>query len=179
MPETRSAAVLPRLRALELAVCLACARVQRRQALAALLRMASRLGDGPAWLALAPLLPLLFGAAALDAVARLALAGVACAVTSKALKHAIDRPRPYLTHHGIELGVAPLDRFSFPSGHTLHAVALTAVAVAHFPAVGWVLVPFTLLVAWSRVALGVHYPSDVLAGAAAGGVIAWATLAWL
>lgn len=179
MPEIRAVAVLPRLRELELSVCLACSRVQRRQALAALLRAASRLGDGPAWLALAVLLPLLFGAAALDAVARLAIAGVVCALVSRGLKRAIDRPRPYLAHDGIALGVTPLDRFSFPSGHTLHAVALTAVAVVHYPALGWALVPFTLLVAWSRVALGLHYPSDVAAGAAVGGAIAWVCLVWL
>ena len=178
MPEIRAVAVLPRLRELELAVCLVCSRAQRRQAVAALLRAASRLGDGPAWIGLALLLPLLFGSAALDAVARLAIAGAICAVASKALKRAIDRPRPYLAHREIALGVAPLDRFSFPSGHTLHAVALTAIAVAHFPVLAWPLVPFTLLVAWSRVALGLHYPSDVAAGAGVGGAIAWACLAW-
>ena len=69
--------------------------------------------------------------------------------------------------------VEPLDVFSFPSGHTLHAVAFTIIACAFFPALAWYLLPFTLLVAGSRVVLGLHYPSDVLAGAAIGGVCAW------
>ena len=64
--------------------------------------------------------------------------------------------------------VAPLDEFSFPSGHTLHAVAFTIVAIAHYPVLAWLLVPFAASVAASRVVLGLHYPSDVLAATAIG-----------
>lgn len=171
-----SPAPAARLRHLEIELCLRCTRVQRRSALTALLRAASRLGDGPAWLALALLLPLFAGAEALSAVARLAAVGIAATLVSTLLKRLFSRPRPYLAHGEIVLGAQPLDRFSFPSGHTLHAVALGAVAVAHYPILAWVLAPFTLLVAWSRVALGLHYPSDVLAGAAVGGALAWGAL---
>jgi len=150
--------------------------VQRRSALAALLRAASRLGDGPAWFGLALLLPVFAGAEALSAVARLAAVGIAATLVSTLLKRLFSRPRPYLAHGEIALGAQPLDRFSFPSGHTLHAVALSAVAFVHYPLLAWALVPFTLLVAWSRVALGLHYPSDVLAGAAVGGALAWGAL---
>jgi len=66
---------------------------------------------------------------------------------------------------------------SFPSGHTLHAVCFTTVICGHIPASGWLLGPFAALVALSRPVLGLHYPSDVLAGAALGGAIAAAT--WL
>ena len=68
--------------------------------------------------------------------------------------------------------VPPLDEFSFPSGHTLHAVAFTAVACAWYPPLALLLVPFALLVAASRVVLGLHYPSDVLAAIAIGGALA-------
>jgi undecaprenyl-diphosphatase len=67
--------------------------------------------------------------------------------------------------------------YSFPSGHTLHAVAFTLVALAYWPWLAPLLVPFTLLTAASRVALGLHYPSDVLAGASLGAGIAAASLA--
>src|ERR1035438_6767906 len=70
-----------------------------------------------------------------------------------------------------------VNAFSFPSGHTLHAMAFTVVAVSDFPALASLLVPFTLLVALSRVVLGLHYPSDVLAGAAIGAGVAQAVLA--
>jgi undecaprenyl-diphosphatase len=55
-------------------------------------------------------------------------------------------------------------------------VAFSIVAIAFYPVLAWVLVPFTLLVAASRVVLGLHYPSDVLAGAALGALIAGTVL---
>ena len=82
------------------------------------------------------------------------------------------RPRPFQKHAAIARGARALDEFSFPSGHTLHAVAFTILAVAAFPALGWILVRFAVLVALSRVVLGLHYPSDVLAGAAVGATLA-------
>ena len=64
--------------------------------------------------------------------------------------------------------MAPLDRYSFPSGHTLHAVTFTWLAVERFPTLAWILIPLASLIAASRVVLGLHYPSDVLAGGAIG-----------
>lgn len=169
-------AAVRRLEELEVAFCLACGRAQKRAALLALLRAGSWLGDGPAWFALAFLLPLLYGLDALSAVARMAIAGVACALLSSGLKRWISRPRPFVVHAAIAAGAAPLDRFSFPSGHTLHAVAFSVIAAAHYGELAWLLIPLTALIAASRVALGLHYPSDVLAGATVGGAIAWACL---
>jgi undecaprenyl-diphosphatase len=65
-----------------------------------------------------------------------------------------------------------LDLYSFPSGHTLHAVSFTILAVASFPGLAWLCVPFATLVAMSRVVLGLHYPSDVAAGALLGAALA-------
>jgi undecaprenyl-diphosphatase len=48
----------------------------------------------------------------------------------------------------------------------LHAVTFTAIAIAYYPPMAFLLIPFTFLVALSRMVLGLHYPSDVLAGAA-------------
>lgn len=73
---------------------------------------------------------------------------------------------------------ASLDEFSFPSGHTLHAVAFSVIAIAWFPALTLPLLLFAMLVAMSRVVLGLHYPSDVLAGIALGAVLGGASL-WL
>jgi undecaprenyl-diphosphatase len=82
------------------------------------------------------------------------------------------RERPFITHSTIDLAMAPLDRYSFPSGHTLHAVSFAWQATAHFPELGWVLLPLAGLIAASRVVLGLHYPTDVLAGAALGASLA-------
>jgi len=72
----------------------------------------------------------------------------------------------------VRAGAEPLDAFSFPSGHTLHAAAFSIIAISYYPALAWLLIPFSVLVALSRVVLGLHYPSDVLAGAALGAIIA-------
>ena len=93
------------------------------------------------------------------------------------LKRVFVRERPFITHAGIDRAAPPLDRYSFPSGHTLHAVSFTWQCAAHFPELLLVLVPLAALIAASRVVLGLHYPSDVLAGAALGAALARAGLA--
>lgn len=142
-----------------------------------LLRLASRLGDGVFWYWLMLVLILTQGRPGLETALRMLAAGMIGLVAYKLLKSSTSRARPYQVLGDIRAGTAPLDAFSFPSGHTLHAVAFTLVAVSNFSALAWVLVPFTLLVALSRVVLGLHYPSDVLAGAAIGALVAQAVLA--
>jgi len=145
----------------------------------ALFRAAGRLGDGLAWYALMLCLLLVDPHAAAVPVLHMLLTGLAGTLAYKALKRSAHRPRPFEVHAHIRAGDAPLDRFSFPSGHTLHAAAFTTVALAYYPALAPLLVPFAALVAVSRVVLGLHYPSDVLAGAALGTAIAAASLAVL
>ena len=140
-------------------------------------RIASRLGDGVIWYVLLALLPLLYGTAAVRPAVMMALTGVAGVVIYKLLKKVFVRERPFITHAAIDPAAAPLDRYSFPSGHTLHAVSFTWQVCAHFPELAWVLVPVALLIAGSRVVLGLHYPSDVLAGAALGAALAATGLA--
>ena len=137
----------------------------------------SRLGDGPAWYALMVLLVLLDGRAGLAASLHLAATGAIALLVYQLLKRWTRRPRPFASDVRIRAWVAPLDEFSFPSGHTLHAVAFTLVALAHYPVLAWVLVPFTASVAASRVVLGLHYPSDVLAATGIGSLLAAVSLA--
>jgi undecaprenyl-diphosphatase len=129
-------------------------------------RIISRLGDGVFWYSLMLALLAAGGAQALILVGRMAATGLVCTLLYKWLKSKTSRPRPFAVENAVHAGADPLDPFSFPSGHTLHAVAFSVVAIAFCPMLAWLLVPFTLLVAISRVILGLHYPSDVLAGAA-------------
>lgn len=136
----------------------------------------SRLGDGIAWYLLMATLVLADGMPGLLASLHLAATGAVALALYRALKRYAQRPRPFVFDARIRALVAPLDEFSFPSGHTLHAVAFSLVAAAHYPGLAWLLVPFTASVAASRVVLGLHYPSDVLAATALGSAIAGVSL---
>jgi undecaprenyl-diphosphatase len=138
----------------------------------------SRLGDGVFWYVLMGLMIVFDGIDGLAASAHMAATGVIALTLYKLLKRWTRRPRPFASDRRIHALVAPLDEFSFPSGHTLHAVAFSLVAIAHYPMLTWLLVPFTASVALSRVVLGLHYPSDVLAATGIGTALAGLSL-WL
>ena len=139
-------------------------------------RLVGRLGDGIFWCCLMLWLLAEYRAAALLPVLHMGAAGLVCALLYKWLKRKTHRPRPCNLNPAINCGIAPLDKFSFPSGHTLHAVAFSVVALAYYPVLAWLLLPFTALVAASRLVLGLHYPSDVLAGTAIGATISGLSL---
>lgn len=175
-------AALVRLHAWDSAGCAVFNRVNHRRWGSACFGAISRLGDGVFWYAWMLALPAMEGwrGAALSAV--LALNGLLCTALYRWLKGTTRRPRPCDVHAHLRRTVPPLDRFSFPSGHTLHAVAFTTLICLVHPVWAWLLVPFTALVAVSRLVLGLHYPSDVLAGAAIGASAAagsWAVAAAL
>jgi len=140
-------------------------------------RVASRLGDGIAWYVLIIALPFIYGPSAVRPAITMAATGIAGVLLYKWLKRTLVRERPFITHSAIARAAAPLDRYSFPSGHTLHAVSFTWQAVAHFGDLAWILVPFAALIAASRVVLGLHYPTDVLVGALIGALLAQLGLA--
>lgn len=158
--------------------CLVANRWGERPFVRAYFRAVSRLGDGSIWYVLMAAIILVEGWAGLAASAHLAATGCVALFLYRRLKIWTRRARPCNADERIRAWVAPLDEFSFPSGHTLHAVAFSLVAIAHYPVLAWVLLPFTLSIAASRVVLGVHYPSDVLAATAIGTTLAWLSL-WL
>ena len=145
-----------------------------------LLVAASRLGDGAVWVlcivALA-LIGLFGGPRAWVCGAEMLAVGTFNVGIYWCVKHYFGRPRPFVNCPHIRACTRPLDPFSFPSGHTLHAVAFGMVLSHHYPALSLLLWSYAALVAASRVVLGLHYPSDVLAGAVTGFLTASAVLA--
>jgi undecaprenyl-diphosphatase len=163
---------LNRMHRLDSNVCVAVNHTSQYRVIRDLFRCVSRLGDGLFWYALMIGILIVKGAEGLAPVLHMVLAGLAGTTLYKWLKGKTLRPRPYEVHQDIWLTGKPLDKFSFPSGHTLHAVVFCVVMINYYPQLAIIAVPFTALVGLSRVVLGLHYPSDVLAGALLGGLIA-------
>ncbi|WP_439134760.1 phosphatase PAP2 family protein [Pseudomaricurvus sp.] len=88
------------------------------------------------------------------------------------LKSQFRRNRPPQAIPGFQSVVQPSDQFSFPSGHTSAAFLAATLAYYLLPGVGWMLYPWACAVGMSRVLLGVHFPTDTVAGAVLGYSIA-------
>ncbi len=94
-------------------------------------------------------------------------------------KNTLRRQRPAESLNAFTALVVASDKFSFPSGHTSAATLYAAIIYLHFPLTGALLLFWAAGVGASRVVLGVHYPSDILAGACLGLAIASVELAVL
>jgi membrane-associated phospholipid phosphatase len=94
------------------------------------------------------------------------------------MKKAVGRDRPFLALQDVHLLVGRSGSFSMPSGHAANWFAGTMVAFLYYRRSAWFMLPIALLVSFSRIYNGVHYPADVLAGAALGAGFAVAAL-WL
>jgi undecaprenyl-diphosphatase len=157
---------------IEMAICLTLNRFCYSTKLRELFALVSWLGDGKAWYFLIAGLPLFYGFRGFHTSLQMVNVGILNIVLYKLIKTLTGRSRPCTLDNNILLGAAPLDQYSFPSGHTMHAVAFSTVAVAYHPELVWLLVPFASLIALSRIVLGLHFPSDVFVGAVIGGVTA-------
>jgi undecaprenyl-diphosphatase len=128
----------------------------------------TRLGDGWLWYALGLIILLVGGERRFPAVGAGLVASLAGIVVFRQLKLISKRPRPYQVEPHCWAMIAPPDRFSFPSGHSMTAFSIM-ISVGHFyPDLQLVLLGLALSIAASRIILGMHYLTDVVAGAAIG-----------
>jgi len=136
---------------------------------------ATRGGDGWLWYALGFVLLILGGAERFRAVGEAALSAGLGIVLFLWLKQAANRKRPCALEPHCWANLLPPDRFSFPSGHTITAFAVATPIVACYPSLAYGLWFCAWSVAISRVLLGMHFVSDVVAGALLGWTLGFAT----
>ena len=170
---------LDHLSSYEIGLCLRCNRRAELLTTQSFYRAVSRLGDGVFWYLLMALLPALFGTSGLLAALHMLFTGTLSMAVYKLLKQGTSRARPCDAYPAIHRHAPALDQYSFPSGHTMHAVGFSLALGLHFPLLAAMVAPFAGLVAMSRLVLGLHYPSDVLAGAIIGASMALLTYGML
>jgi len=134
---------------------------------------ATRGGDGFFWYFLGLMVLLFGGAARFLAVGASALAAGVGIVIFLKLKKATGRKRPCAFEPHCWATLLPPDQFSFPSGHTITACAVSVSLSCFYPALAAGLLFCALCVAASRILLGMHFLSDVLAGAVIGTSLAY------
>lgn len=156
----------------ELSVCRLLNRSSRLAAIRHGFSLISWLGNGWLWYGLIAVQLAQNGRAGVYPGIHMLLTGVLGVGIYTLIKEYAVRERPFVSDGAIRCACAPLDRYSFPSGHTLHAVSFSLMLAHYCPGWGPTLIGFTVSIAMSRVILGLHYPSDVAAGAVLGGGLA-------
>lgn len=110
--------------------------------------------------------------------ARLAAGLVISNVLVLLLKILAARPRPYEVLQGIH--VLDTDQFSsFPSGHAANVFMAAFILSIHYPKYRWAFYGLAIVVSFSRIYVGVHYPLDVVAGALLGIAVGWTAVRWV
>lgn len=139
---------------------------------------ATRGGDGWLWYAIAAAILIFGGEERLAAVASAAVAGTAGVAIFMWLKKATHRRRPCHVEPHAWATLLPPDQFSFPSGHTITAFAFAIPFSLFYPQLAPALLFCAFSVGTSRILLGMHFLSDVLAGALIGGSLGYAAYAF-
>lgn len=132
---------------------------------------ATRCGDGWLWYAMGLAVALYGGPHRFHALLAAVLAVSAGIALFIELKRAIRRPRPCTLEPHCWAHLLPPDQFSFPSGHTITAFAVALALRGFYPELLPGLLFCAISIAASRVVLGMHFLSDVLAGATLGAML--------
>jgi undecaprenyl-diphosphatase len=135
---------------------------------------ATRGGDGWLWYALGVLVLLFGGPQRFAATGAGALASGAGILLFLRLKRWTGRRRPCAIEPHCWATLLPPDQFSFPSGHSITAFAVTVALGSFYPVLLAGLLLCAVSVAASRILLGMHFLSDVVAGAAIGALLGYA-----
>jgi undecaprenyl-diphosphatase len=129
---------------------------------------ATRMGDGWLWYGLGGMLLIYGGPQRFAAVGASGTAAITGVLVFKVIKLLSHRPRPCQLEPHCWSKVLPPDKFSFPSGHAMTAFSVALVVSYFYPGLEVALFFLAASIAVSRVVLGMHFLSDVLAGAVLG-----------
>lgn len=137
-----------------------------------LMILSTRCGDGWLWYAIGLILFFYGGPHRFDAIAAAGSAAVAGIFLFRALKKTSHRERPCDIEPHCWSSVLPPDRYSFPSGHSITAFAVAVSVGLFYPELMVSLLTAALLIAASRIILGMHFLSDVIVGSGIGVTLA-------
>jgi undecaprenyl-diphosphatase len=140
---------------------------------------ATRGGDGWLWYAMGAVVLLEGGPARFRAVLAAVLAVAVGIALFLQLKRACHRRRPCALEPHCWATLLPPDQFSFPSGHTITAFSVAVSLSIFYPPLLIGLLFCAVSVALSRILLGMHFLSDVLAGAAIGSILGYSAAVFL
>lgn len=130
-----------------------------------LLKFYVRLGDGYGWALFIAFVVWKKGwGVLLEALDHALAALVVSLVVYEIVKLSTKRPRPFAANPQIKAEVPPLDKYSFPSGHTMNNLAVASAVFFVVPQYGWVMLLLPLTWGLLRVYYGVHWLSDVICG---------------
>lgn len=114
------------------------------------------------------------------------VSGVICALSlslsfiiTHTIKRVVNRQRPWKKLSNVNVYDTKFRLYSFPSGHTTAAFSIGIALGLCFSGFYWIFLFLCSLVAFSRIYLGVHYPTDVIVGAVVGIVSAYLSYSWL
>jgi undecaprenyl-diphosphatase len=133
-----------------------------------LMIMMTRLGDGWLWYSIGLILLVFGGAQKFLAIGAAMTAAAIGIFLFRTLKHASRRKRPCEIEPHCWSLILPPDKYSFPSGHSITSFAIAVSIGMFYPDLQAVLLVVAFLIASSRIILGMHFLSDVLAGSTIG-----------
>ncbi len=138
------------------------------------LRFYTRMGDGYAWALVIAYIYFFYGGPVLFGMIERVIPAILLSLFFYWLvKLSVRRKRPFDLLKEVNADVPPLDKYSFPSGHTMNNLAVGFTVFAEAPSIGWIMLFMPVTWGFLRVYYGVHWLSDVIGGICLGFLSFW------